>query len=228
MKILLLSLMLISCLVFSQDYEFNYLLTYKVNRVKPQAKQLDDDKVYINSEDHSYDMNSYSLNKQQVNWIKDFKAELSYRFDVLEKENGYDRYTYQYARRFIRDDKENRRFVNHVEIEKTGENTYLIKALRNKKTNFTIDIELEKSDSDLIYFQLPDIPECTEKRILSEFRRVLHGENYVVKKAKFDYRNGYIITEELIELKAIQKKNSLPDNIRQMVAKQFENYKKDQ
>ncbi|KAA0128456.1 hypothetical protein FY557_09345 [Chryseobacterium sp. SN22] len=150
---------------------------------------------------------------------------MNYRFAVLEKAGRSHLYNYQYARRFIKDDAKDKRFVNRIEIEKTGENAYVVKAYKNKKVNFIIDVELEKADSDLMYFHLSDISEFTEAKILSEFKRQLPRENYVIKKIRFDYMNGNVFTEELMDIKTIDKKIALPQGIRQMITEQFKDYK---
>lgn len=193
--------------------------------MKPEVKKPDDYKVYINSKDHSYDMNLDIVNKQKISWIKDFNTNLNYRFVVLEKSGQPDLYNYQYARKFIKDDKKDKRFVNRVEVKKTGENVYIIKAYKNRKANFIIDVELEQASSDLMYFHLSDISEFTEAKILSEFKRQVPRENYVIKKIRFDYGNGNVFTEELTDIKAIEKKIALPQGIQQMITEQFKDYK---
>ena len=227
MRALLLSLLLISGLAFCQDYEFDYLLTYQVNQIKPEVKKFDDHIVYINSENHSYNMDSYIFDNQKINYIKDFNAKLNYRFVVLEKTGQANLYNYQYARKFIKDNEKDKRFVNRIEIKQNNENSYSIKAYRNKKLNFVIDVELEKANVNLIYFHLSDISEFTEEKILSEFKRVLSNKNYVVKRIRIDYMNGYVITEELNDVKPLQKKISLPEGIQQMITEQFKDYKED-
>ncbi|MCI3937104.1 hypothetical protein MQX03_07825 [Chryseobacterium aahli] len=226
MKSILLTLLFIPVLVLCQNYQFDHLLTYKVTRIKPSIESFGESKIYINSEQPKYSMDTFITNDNRVNWLKDPSNRLHYKFNVVEREKDGDLYYYEYAKRFIKEDERHFRFIERVEVEKINDLSYIVKAYhKKKKISFVIRIELEKSDVNLMNFHLLDVPEFTEEKIFTEFRKVLPNENFVIKKIKTDRRNGYVFSEELIDIKNLKKQVNLPKEIEKMVSKQFENYK---
>jgi hypothetical protein len=223
---LLLFLLLFPGLILSQNYKFDYLLTYEVTRIKPNKESFGESKTYINSQQPKYSMNTFVINDNTVNWLKDSSKRLHYKFNVVEKEKDGELFHYEYAKRFIKEDEKYFRFIERVEVEKINDLSYTIKAYhKKKKISFIIQIELEKSDANLMNFRLLDVPEYTEEKIFTEFKKVLPNENFLIKKIESDRRNGYVFTEELINIKKVDKQVILPKEIEKMVNKQFENYK---
>lgn len=226
MKSVLFTFLFVPVFMLCQNYKFDYLLTYKVTRIKPSKESFGESKTYINSEQPNYSMNSFFMNNNIVNWLKDSNCRLYYKFNVVERENMGDLYHYDYAKRFIKEDKKYFRFIECVEVEKNNDLSYTIKAYhKRKKISFIIRIELEKSDANLMNFRLLDVPEYTEEKIFTEFMKILPDEKFVIKKIESDRRNGYVFTEELINIKKVNKQVILPKEIERMVNKQFENYK---
>ncbi|RKT01644.1 hypothetical protein [Chryseobacterium defluvii] len=224
MKYIFLLMSFISGMASSQNFEFDYLLNYKVTRTEPSEMKFGDTNVYLNSKDTSYTMRSYNIGNQSKIDIEDDNVRLWYKFDVEKKEGASDIYYYDYARKFIDIKPEDKHFVSKVDIEKTGENTYFVKTYqKGKRTNFEIKLEIEKAEADLIFIDVIDISRDVSIKILSEIRKQLGNTHFVIKKAVYDYRTGYVIISELTDVQKVSKKVNVPAEIQERAKMQFNN-----
>lgn len=217
---------LLSSFFSSQTFEFDYSLTYQLNKLKPTKEKWGNQVVYINSTNKSYNMFSYDFSEKKTNWLKDFNMKLYYKFIVEERENLSDLYYYDYARKFREEKKSDNSYVNKVVIKEMGENIYLVEGFnKGRRPSFKIKIEVQKSEVDLLYFDLLDIPEFTVSKIFTELKKVLKDGNFAIASIESEYKDGYKFKTELLEIKKVGKKIILPNDIQMRVEKQFENYK---
>lgn len=185
---------------------------------------FNDSHVYLNSKDPSYTMRSQMTGSQKKMSIEDFKTRLWYKFDVEQREGKPDLYYYDYAQKFIDIHEEDKNFVSKVNIEKKSDNIYFIKAYqKGKKVNFEIKLELEKAEDDLLFIEILDISRDVSMKILSELKSKLGDTKFIIKKAEYDYKTGYVFTSELTNVQKISKKVNVSAEIQEKAKMQFNN-----
>lgn len=123
MKSALFVLLFIPFFAFCQVYEFDYCLTYQINKIKPEIEKWGNKTVFLNTKDRSYIMYSYDFSHEQTKWIVDFSVQMSYKFLIKKSKDSTELYYYDYARKFIKENSVND--IRKVEVNRQDDFSYI-------------------------------------------------------------------------------------------------------
>lgn len=213
-KLLSTLFLLFFTIIFSQEYQFDYMLKSTVKRENPDYNYQSYDMV--NSKNHSYYMevskntitqNYYSIiidkKRKLVNrfFVSDInKIPINFKFESKNNLSGHQFYKY-----------------SNLKIENIGELKYKIspeRILKPKKQILEIEIELEKSEDDLVIINFEPLLREQEYEIENLIKEKLKSENqngnFYIKEIKIKYFKNSFISEK-IELEKVKVQLNITD-----------------
>jgi len=213
-KLLSTLFLLFFTIIFSQEYQFDYMLKSTVKRENPDYNYQSYDMV--NSKNHSYymEVSKNTITQNYYSIIIDKKRKLVNRFFVSDidkipinfkfesKNNLSEHQFYKYS---------------NLKIENIGELKYKIspeRILKPKKQILEIEIELEKSEDDLVIINFEPLLREQEYEIENLIKEKLKSENqngnFYIKEIKIKYFKNSFINEK-IELEKVKVQLNITD-----------------
>lgn len=212
-KLLTTIFLLLISFVFSQEYQFNYMLKSTVKRENPDLNSQSYDMV--NSKNHSYYMEVYKKNNSYISLLIDYQKKEVHRFKKLNFNDNSMTFSYK-----------NSSVISaysyydllKFKIEKTEELSYKImpeKIINPNDEQLEIDVKLEPFEDDLLiinfdllnYSQTLEIENLIKDKLKSEN---LIG-NYYIKEITYRYKKNAILYELITPIK-IENHLNLTDN----------------
>lgn len=212
-KLFISFVLLFSLFIFSQEYQFNYMLKASVKKENPDFNFQSYD--MINSKNHSYYMEVYKENNSYKSFLIDNKKKIVHHFKKLnfnrnpitflhKNSNALSEYSYYDLLKF--------------RIEKTEELSYKImpeKIINPNDEQLEIKVKLEPFEDDLLiinfellnYSQILEIENLIKDKLKSEN---LIG-NYYIKEITYRYKKNTILYELITPIK-IENHLNLTDN----------------
>lgn len=154
-----------------QTYTFDYLL--KTTHVSERGTFTVH--IMMNSENPNYHM--YIANNPAV--LHDDKN--NSRREIVYT-NLYDETTYYFISHVKNKKTKDELKIDHITVEKMGENTYSVKSFPGKKdrrANMDFTVHVKPADKDLIYFYYLDRPNSINLKLSAALKEKLNG-NYII------------------------------------------------
>ncbi|MDF2550847.1 MAG: hypothetical protein K0R77_122 [Chryseobacterium sp.] len=177
--------------VNAQSYTFDYNL--KIRCVNPKgATKITTGQFILNSDTPTYEM--YIRQDNGGVLIDKIDNEKYILHDFLHSKISNKSFYNFTSIREINNNLE-KRSIDHVDVEKIGENKYFIKCYPTKKsksTNLEIIVNLRPTDRDLLRFYYLDLGYSIRQKLIASLKEKLHGNyNYFIESFSTNYRNGY-------------------------------------
>lgn len=189
--------------VFSQDYQFDYMLKANVVRENPQFTIESYD--MMNSKNHSYYMEVYKDKNAYRSFLIDNQIKIVHRFRELhfsanpmsfkyKNSNALSDYSYYNLSKF--------------KIEKIGELTYKVtpeKILNPKEEHLEIEVKLEPFEDDLLVINFDLLSYSQRLEIENLIKEKLKSENligkYFIKEIIYKYKKNSTWTEKITPIR---------------------------
>ena len=194
MKKLLTSLVLLfSLFVFSQEYQFDYMLKSTVKRENPDYNYQSYDMV--NSKNHNLymEVGRNNINHNYYSILVDNDKKIVSRFNLTDVNKNPIDFIYERGFEILNDYKVYYNFFN-IKIENVGELKYKIipeKILKPSKQIFEMVVQLEKFEDDLIIINFEPLSHEQELQIETLIKEKLKSENQIgnfyIKEIKIKY-----------------------------------------
>ena len=194
MKKLLTSLVLLfSLFVFSQEYQFDYMLKSTVKRENPDYNYQSYDMV--NSKNHNLymEVGRNNINDNYYSILVDNDKKNVSRFNLTDVNKNPIDFIYERGFEILNDYKVYYNFFN-IKIENVGELKYKIipeKILKPSKQIFEMVVQLEKFEDDLIIINFEPLSHEQELQIEKLIKEKLKSENHIgnfyIKEIKIKY-----------------------------------------
>ena len=194
MKKLLTSLVLLfSLFVFSQEYQFDYMLKSTVKRDNPDYNYQSYDMV--NSKNHNLymEVGRNNINHNYYSILVDNDKKIVSRFNLTDVNKNHIDFIYERGFEILNDYKVYYNFFN-LKIENVGELKYKItpeKILKPANQIFEMVVQLEKFEDDLIIINFEPLSHEQELQIETLIKDKLKSENQIgnfyIKEIKIKY-----------------------------------------
>ena len=194
MKKLLTSLFLLfSLFVFSQEYQFDYMLKSTVKRENPDYNYQSYDMV--NSKNHNLymEVGRNNINHNYYSILADNDKKIVSRFNLTDVNKNPIDFIYERGFEILNDYKVYYNFFN-LKIENVGELKYKItpeKILKPANQIFEMEVQLEKFEDDLIIINFETLSHEQELQIETLIKDKLKSENQIgnfyIKEIKIKY-----------------------------------------
>ena len=194
MKKLLTSLVLLfSLFVFSQEYQFDYMLKSTVKRDNPDYNYQSYDMV--NSKNHNLymEVGRNNINHNYYSILVDNDKKIVSRFNLTDVNKNPIDFIYERGFEILNDYKVYYNFFN-LKIENVGELKYKItpeKILKPANQIFEMEVQLEKFEDDLIIINFEPLSHEQELQIETLIKDKLKSENQIgnfyIKEIKIKY-----------------------------------------
>ena len=194
MKKLLISLVLLfSLFVFSQEYQFDYMLKSTVKRDNPDYNYQSYDMV--NSKNHNLymEVGRNNINHNYYSILVDNDKKIVSRFNLTDVNKNPIDFIYERGFEILNDYKVYYNFFN-LKIENVGELKYKItpeKILKPANQIFEMEVQLEKFEDDLIIINFEPLSHEQELQIETLIKDKLKSENQIgnfyIKEIKIKY-----------------------------------------
>lgn len=206
-KLLTLSAYFFVIFVFSQEYQFNYMLKASVKKENPDFSSQTYD--MMNSKDHSYYMEVYKETNSNKSFLIDNQKKIVHRFKKLNFNKNPITYLYKNSNVLSANSYYD---VLNFKIEKIGELSYKIvpeKILNPKDEQLEIELKLEPFEDDLLkinfellsYSQSLEIENLIKDKLKSEN---LNG-NYYIEEITFRYKKNTVLNKKITPIKIDDK-----------------------
>ena len=208
MKKLLTSLVLLfSLFVFSQEYQFDYMLKSTVKRENPDYNYQSYDMV--NSKNHNLymEVGRNNINHNYYSILVDNDKKIVSRFNLTDVNKNPIDFIYERGFEILNDYKVYYNFFN-LKIENVGELKYKItpeKILKPANQIFEMVVQLEKFEDDLIIINFEPLSHEQELQIETLIKDKLKSENQIgnfyIKEIKIKYFKKSTIIKNIIPQK---------------------------
>lgn len=208
-KNLLLIFCFISCLVFSQEYHFDYKCYDNETQIEGSYKEnRRTNIIYFNSQNKdlmAYDyyfsqqpLRSFLLYNYETNNLFSYSINQKSEFLSLNLINSFPIKVYQDEIKIVR-----------VDVEEVSENTWMIKAFpsqKSKKSKLELKVVLGKSDFPIPRIRFMDLSPNIHKKIYDALLSKLDSPNYRIVSVITDYKNGVIMNDDFSRCEKINLK----------------------
>ena len=194
MKKLFISFVLLFPLfVFSQEYQFNYMLKASVKKENPDYNYQSYDMV--NSKNHNLymEVGRNNINHNYYSILVDNDKKIVSRFNLTDVNKNPIDFIYERGFEILNDYKVYYKFFN-LKIENVGELKYKItpeKILKPANQIFEMEVQLEKFEDDLIIINFEPLSHEQELQIEKLIKEKLKSENQIgnfyIKEIKIKY-----------------------------------------
>ena len=194
MKKLFISFVLLFPLfVFSQEYQFNYMLKASVKKENPDYNYQSYDMV--NSKNHNLymEVGRNNINHNYYSILVDNDKKIVSRFNLTDVNKNPIDFIYERGFEILNDYKVYYKFFN-LKIENVGELKYKItpeKILKPANQIFEMEVQLEKFEDDLIIINFEPLSHEQELQIETLIKDKLKSENQIgnfyIKEIKIKY-----------------------------------------
>ena len=208
MKKLLTSLVLLFTLfIFSQEYQFDYMLKSTVKRDNPDYNYQSYDMV--NSKNHNLymEVGRNNINHNYYSILVDNDKKIVSRFNLTDVNKNPIDFIYERGFEILNDYKVYYNFFN-LKIENVGELKYKItpeKILKPANQIFEMEVQLEKFEDDLIIINFEPLSHEQELQIEKLIKEKLKSENQIgnfyIKEIKIKYFKKSTIIKNIIPQK---------------------------
>ena len=199
MKKLLTSLVLLfSLFVFSQEYQFDYMLKSTVKRENPDYNYQSYDMV--NSKNHNLymEVGRNNINDNYYSILVDNDKKNVSRFNLTDVNKNPIDFIYERGFEILNDYKVYYKFFN-LKIENVGELKYKItpeKILKPANQIFEMEVQLEKFEDDLIIINFEPLSHEQELQIETLIKDKLKSENQIFLYIRGDLSWSWIGTRK--------------------------------
>ena len=185
--------LLFSLFVFSQEYQFDYMLKSTVKRDNPDYNYQSYDMV--NSKNHNLymEVGRNNINHNYYSILVDNDKKIVSRFNLTDVNKNPIDFIYERGFEILNDYKVYYNFFN-LKIENVGELKYKItpeKILKPANQIFEMEVQLEKFEDDLIIINFEPLSHEQELQIETLIKEKLKSENQIgnfyIKEIKIKY-----------------------------------------
>ena len=203
-KLFISFVLLFSLFIFSQEYQFDYMLKSTVKRDNPDYNYQSYDMV--NSKNHNLymEVGRNNINDNYYSILVDNDKKNVSRFNLTDVNKNPIDFIYERGFEILNDYKVYYNFFN-IKIENVGELKYKIipeKILKPSKQIFEMVVQLEKFEDDLIIINFEPLSHEQELQIETLIKEKLKSENQIgnfyIKEIKIKYfKKSTIISRSL-------------------------------
>ena len=192
-KLFISFVLLFSLFVFSQEYQFDYMLKSTVKRENPDYNYQSYDMV--NSKNHNLymEVGRNNINHNYYSILVDNDKKIVSRFNLTDVNKNPIDFIYERGFEILNDYKVYYNFFN-LKIENVGELKYKItpeKILKPANQIFEMEVQLEKFEDDLIIINFEPLSHEQELQIETLIKDKLKSENQIgnfyIKEIKIKY-----------------------------------------
>ncbi len=192
-KLFISFVLLFSLFVFSQEYQFDYMLKSTVKRDNPDYNYQSYDMV--NSKNHNLymEVGRNNINHNYYSILVDNDKKIVSRFNLTDVNKNPIDFIYERGFEILNDYKVYYNFFN-LKIENVGELKYKItpeKILKPANQIFEMEVQLEKFEDDLIIINFEPLSHEQELQIEKLIKEKLKSENQIgnfyIKEIKIKY-----------------------------------------
>ena len=192
-KLFISFVLLFSLFIFSQEYQFDYMLKSTVKRENPDYNYQSYDMV--NSKNHNLymEVGRNTVNHNYYSILVDNDKKIVSRFNLTDVNKNPIDFIYERGFEILNDYKVYYKFFN-LKIENVGELKYKItpeKILKPANQIFEMVVQLEKFEDDLIIINFEPLSHEQELQIETLIKEKLKSENQIgnfyIKKIKIKY-----------------------------------------
>lgn len=193
--------------VNAQTYTFDYNL--KIRNINTKTAKVYTTQYILSSENSNYSIYIHDDKGTLFDSERNIIREFNYSKDVNN------RVTYQFFRHTpFRPTDEIK--INHIIVEKIGENQYSIKCYstkKNKSPNLELKVQLKPYNSDFIKFYCLDFSKNIHTKLTNSLKETLNGNfNYIIESYTVDYKNGAVNNNSLEKIEKINLTIAPHDN----------------
>ena len=192
-KLFISFVLLFSLFIFSQEYQFDYMLKSTVKRDNPDYNYQSYDMV--NSKNHNLymEVGRNNINHNYYSILVDNDKKIVSRFNLTDVNKNPIDFIYERGFEILNDYKVYYNFFN-IKIENVGELKYKItpeKILKPANQIFEMEVQLEKFEDDLIIINFEPLSHEQELQIETLIKEKLKSENQIgnfyIKEIKIKY-----------------------------------------
>ena len=192
-KLFISFVLLFSLFIFSQEYQFDYMLKSTVKRENPDYNYQSYDMV--NSKNHNLymEVGRNNINHNYYSILVDNDKKIVSRFNLTDVNKNPIDFIYERGFEILNDYKVYYKFFN-LKIENVGELKYKItpeKILKPANQIFEMVVQLEKFEDDLIIINFEPLSHEQELQIETLIKEKLKSENQIgnfyIKEIKIKY-----------------------------------------
>jgi len=192
-KLFISFVLLFSLFIFSQEYQFDYMLKSTVKRENPDYNYQSYDMV--NSKNHNLymEVGRNNINHNYYSILVDNDKKIVSRFNLTDVNKNPIDFIYERGFEILNDYKVYYNFFN-LKIENVGELKYKItpeKILKPANQIFEMEVQLEKFEDDLIIINFEPLSHEQELQIETLIKDKLKSENQIgnfyIKEIKIKY-----------------------------------------
>ena len=206
-KLFISFVLLFSLFIFSQEYQFDYMLKSTVKRENPDYNYQSYDMV--NSKNHNLymEVGRNNINDNYYSILVDNDKKIVSRFNLTDVNKNPIDFIYERGFEILNDYKVYYNFFN-LKIENVGELKYKItpeKILKPANQIFEMVVQLEKFEDDLIIINFEPLSHEQELQIETLIKEKLKSENQIgnfyIKEIKIKYFKKSTIIKNIIPQK---------------------------
>lgn len=206
-KLFISFVLLFSLFIFSQEYQFDYMLKSTVKRDNPDYNYQSYDMV--NSKNHNLymEVGRNNINHNYYSILVDNDKKIVSRFNLTDVNKNPIDFIYERGFEILNDYKVYYNFFN-LKIENVGELKYKItpeKILKPANQIFEMVVQLEKFEDDLIIINFEPLSHEQELQIETLIKEKLKSENQIgnfyIKEIKIKYFKKSTIIKNIIPQK---------------------------
>ena len=206
-KLFISFVLLFSLFIFSQEYQFDYMLKSTVKRDNPDYNYQSYDMV--NSKNHNLymEVGRNNINHNYYSILVDNDKKIVSRFNLTDVNKNPIDFIYERGFEILNDYKVYYNFFN-LKIENVGELKYKItpeKILKPANQIFEMVVQLEKFEDDLIIINFEPLSHEQELQIETLIKDKLKSENQIgnfyIKEIKIKYFKKSTIIKNIIPQK---------------------------
>lgn len=206
-KLFISFVLLFSLFIFSQEYQFDYMLKSTVKRENPDYNYQSYDMV--NSKNHNLymEVGRNNINHNYYSILVDNDKKIVSRFNLTDVNKNPIDFIYERGFEILNDYKVYYNFFN-LKIENVGELKYKItpeKILKPANQIFEMEVQLEKFEDDLIIINFEPLSHEQELQIETLIKEKLKSENQIgnfyIKEIKIKYFKKSTIIKNIIPQK---------------------------
>ena len=206
-KLFISFVLLFSLFIFSQEYQFDYMLKSTVKRDNPDYNYQSYDMV--NSKNHNLymEVGRNNINDNYYSILVDNDKKIVSRFNLTDVNKNPIDFIYERGFEILNDYKVYYKFFN-LKIENVGELKYKItpeKILKPANQIFEMVVQLEKFEDDLIIINFEPLSHEQELQIETLIKEKLKSENQIgnfyIKEIKIKYFKKSTIIKNIIPQK---------------------------
>ena len=206
-KLFISFVLLFSLFIFSQEYQFDYMLKSTVKRENPDYNYQSYDMV--NSKNHNLymEVGRNNINHNYYSILVDNDKKIVSRFNLTDVNKNPIDFIYERGFEILNDYKVYYKFFN-LKIENVGELKYKItpeKILKPANQIFEMEVQLEKFEDDLIIINFEPLSHEQELQIETLIKDKLKSENQIgnfyIKEIKIKYFKKSTIIKNIIPQK---------------------------